>query len=117
MSCGPFTCINTHYSGKDNFAAYREMAGKTKARWPTIRTSARENRASLGRAVRYLARQAGIRQFLDIGAGLPSADNVHEVAQSTAPSCRVVYIDNDPWRRTRDSWRLRRSCGGYPRSA
>jgi hypothetical protein len=67
------------------------MAEKAQGSWPTIRVSARENRAFLGRAVRYLAGQAGIRQFLDIGAGLPSADNVHEVAQGTAPSCRVVY--------------------------
>ena len=61
------------------------MAEKAQASWPTIRTSARENRAFLGRAVRYLAGQVGIRQFLDIGAGLPSADNVHEVAQGPAP--------------------------------
>jgi SAM-dependent methyltransferase len=85
-----------YLGGKDNFAADREMAEKARASWGTIRTSARENRAFLGRAVRYLAGQAGIRQFLDIGAGLPSADNVHEVAQGTAPSCRVVYVDNDP---------------------
>jgi hypothetical protein len=85
-----------YLGGKDNFAADREMAEKAQASWPTIRTSARENRAFLGRAVRYLAEEVGIRQFLDIGAGLPSADNVHEVAQSTAPSCRVVYVDNDP---------------------
>jgi hypothetical protein len=85
-----------YLGGKDNFAADREMAEKAQASWGTIRTSARENRAFLGRAVRYLAGQAGIRQFLDIGAGLPSADNVHEVAQGTAPSCRIVYVDNDP---------------------
>ena len=64
--------------------------------WPAVRTAVRENRAFLGRAVRYLAGEAGIRQFLDIGAGLPSADNVHEVAQAVAPESRVVYIDNDP---------------------
>jgi hypothetical protein len=85
-----------YLGGKDNFAADREMAEKAQVSWPTIRTSARENRAFLGRAVRYLAGQAGIRQFLDIGAGLPSADNVHEIAQATDPSCRVVYVDNDP---------------------
>jgi S-adenosyl methyltransferase len=85
-----------YLGGKDNFAADREMAEKAQAAWPTIRTSARENRAFLGRAVRFLAAEVGIRQFLDIGAGLPSADNVHEVAQSVDPSCRVVYVDNDP---------------------
>ena len=63
--------------------------------WPAVRTAVRENRAFLGRAVRYLAGAAGIRQFLDIGAGLPSASNVHEVAQAVAPESRVVYVDND----------------------
>ncbi len=85
-----------YLGGKDNFAADREMAQKAQVSWPAIRTSARENRAFLGRAVQYLAGEAGIRQFLDIGTGLPSANNVHEVAQSTAPSSRVVYVDNDP---------------------
>ncbi len=64
--------------------------------WPAVRTAVRENRAFLGRAVRYLAGEAGIRQFLDIGSGLPSAENVHEVAQAVAPRSRVVYVDNDP---------------------
>ena len=90
--CKSMTCINIYCPGKDNFAADREMAERAQASWPTIRTSARENRAFLGRAVRYLAGQVGIRQFLDIGAGLPSAANVHEVAQSTAPSCRVGVL-------------------------
>jgi hypothetical protein len=61
-----------------------------------VRTAVRENRAFLGRAVRYLVAEAGIRQFLDIGTGLPSAGNVHEVAQAVAPESRVVYADNDP---------------------
>ena len=82
--------------GKDNFAIDRETAEKVMRTWGTVRASARENRAFLGRAVRYLAAEAGIRQFLDIGTGLPSANNVHEVAQSIAPECRVVYVDNDP---------------------
>ena len=69
---------------------------KALRRWGTARTAARENRAFLGRAVRYLVAEAGIRQFLDIGTGLPSANNVHEVAQGVAPSSRVVYVDNDP---------------------
>jgi S-adenosyl methyltransferase len=64
--------------------------------WPAVRTAVRENRAFLGRAVRYLVEEAGIRQFLDIGTGLPSANNVHEVAQAVAPESRVVYADNDP---------------------
>ena len=63
---------------------------------PGVRTGARENREFLGRAVRYLAAEAGIRQFLDIGTGLPTTNNVHEVAQAVAPSSRVVYVDNDP---------------------
>ena len=82
--------------GKNNFAADRETAEKALQSWGTVRTAARENRAFLGRAVRYLVAEAGIRQFLDIGTGLPSANNVHEVAQGLVPSCRVVYVDNDP---------------------
>jgi hypothetical protein len=82
--------------GKDHFAADRETADKAEAGWPSIRTGARENRAFLGRAVRYLAAEAGIRQFLDIGSGLPTTNNVHEVAQAMAPSSRVAYVDNDP---------------------
>ena len=82
--------------GKNHFAADREVAEKIFAAWPSGRVSGRENRAFLGRAVRYLAAEAGIRQFLDIGTGLPTTSNVHEVAQEAAPSSRVVYVDNDP---------------------
>jgi SAM-dependent methyltransferase len=82
--------------GKDNFAADRETAQALMKIVPTIRAAARENRGFLGRAVRYLVQRAGIRQFLDIGTGLPSANNVHEVAQNVAPSCRIVYVDNEP---------------------
>ena len=82
--------------GKNHFAADREVAEKSLASIPSGRVGAREQRAFLGRAVRYLAGESGIRQFLDIGAGLPTADNVHEVAQAIAPSARVVYVDNDP---------------------
>jgi hypothetical protein len=82
--------------GKDNFAADRETANKALEAWPAIRTAARENRAFLGRAVRYLAAEAGITQFLDIGSGLPGVGNVHEVAQAVNPAARVVYMDNDP---------------------
>ncbi len=82
--------------GKDHFAADRETAQILLQLSPTGRTIARENRAFLGRVVRWLVAEAGIRQFLDIGTGLPSANNVHEVAQQIAPECRVVYVDNDP---------------------
>jgi hypothetical protein len=82
--------------GKDNFAADREVAARTLKVWPGMRIAARENRAFLRRAVTYLAAEAGISQFLDIGSGLPTAGNVHEVAQAINPAARVVYVDNDP---------------------
>jgi hypothetical protein len=82
--------------GKDHFAVDRKTAERAMRAIPTGRTAARENRAFLGRTVRYLVAEAGIRQFLDIGTGLPSANNVHEVAQAQAPESRVVYVDNDP---------------------
>jgi hypothetical protein len=85
-----------YLGGKDNFAADRDTAAKALRAVPTIRVAARENRAFLGRAVRWLVAEAGIRQFLDIGTGLPTVGNVHEVAQVVAPECRVVYVDNDP---------------------
>ena len=81
--------------GKDNFEADRIAGEATIAAYPAIRASARANRAFLARSVRYLA-EAGIRQFLDIGTGLPTANNTHEVAQSVAPESRIVYVDNDP---------------------
>jgi hypothetical protein len=87
---------NFFLGGKDHFAVDRDTAGKIVKAWPAVETAARSNRAFLGRAVRYLVAEAGVRQFLDIGTGLPSADNVHELAQSIAPECRVVYVDNDP---------------------
>src|SRR5512146_1971054 len=82
--------------GKNHFAADRETADKVIAAMPGVRTGPRENRAFLGRAVRFLAEEAGIRQFLDIGTGLPTMSSVHEVAQSVAPASRVVYVDHDP---------------------
>ena len=85
-----------YLGGKDHFPADRATAERAMESWRSVRTAVRENRAFLGRAVRYLAKEAGIRQFLDIGSGLPSAGNVHEVAQSVAPDSRVVYVDNDP---------------------
>lgn len=85
-----------YLGGSNHFAADRETAQKFLAAAPNTLIAARENRAFLGRAVRYLVAEAGIRQFLDIGAGLPTTSNVHEVAQAVAPEARVVYGDNDP---------------------
>ncbi len=82
--------------GKDHFPADRALGDAIAEALPTIRTQVRAQRAFLGRAVRYLARDAGIRQFLDIGTGIPTAGNVHDVAQQTAPESRVLYVDNDP---------------------
>ena len=82
--------------GKDNFEADRIAGEETIAAYPAIRASARANRAFLARSVRYLAAEAGVRQFLDIGTGLPTASNTHEVAQAVAPESRIVYVDNDP---------------------
>ncbi|SEG70013.1 S-adenosyl methyltransferase [Thermomonospora echinospora] len=82
--------------GKDNFASDRAVGDMIKEQLPGAVTIAVENRRVLGRAVRYLVRQAGIRQFIDIGSGLPTAENVHQVAQRHAPESRVVYVDSDP---------------------
>jgi hypothetical protein len=82
--------------GKDNFPADREAAEAGIRANPASRVPPRENRAFLRRAVRYLASECGVRQFLDIGTGIPTSPNVHEVAQGVAPSARVVYVDNDP---------------------
>jgi hypothetical protein len=82
--------------GKDNYAADRAAAEAVLKVNPEMAFTAQANRAFLGRAVRYLAAEAGIRQFLDIGTGIPAAGNTHEVAQAVAPECRVVYVDYDP---------------------
>jgi SAM-dependent methyltransferase len=82
--------------GKDHFPADRALGDAIAEALPTIRTQVRAQRAFLGRAVRYLTRDAGVRQFLDIGTGIPSAGNVHDVAQEIAPESRVLYVDNDP---------------------
>jgi SAM-dependent methyltransferase len=81
--------------GAHNFAADQEAARQLLVRWPDAPVTMRANRAFLGRAVRYLASQAGIRQFLDIGSGIPTMGNVHEIAQHAAPDARVAYIDNE----------------------
>ena len=82
--------------GKDHFAADREVGDRVLEIHPETVQSVRANRGFLARSVRYLAYKEGIRQFLDIGTGLPSANNTHEVAQATARQARVVYVDNDP---------------------
>ncbi len=86
---------NYWLGGKDHFAADREYGEAVARTSPNIRTAAIENRRFLGRAVNFLA-SVGIRQFLDIGTGLPTAGNTHEVAQGIAPESRIVYVDNDP---------------------
>jgi hypothetical protein len=87
---------NYWLGGKDNYAVDREAGDAVTAVYPQILVNAREARRFLKRVVRFLAGEAGIRQFLDIGTGLPTADNTHEVAQRIAPDARVVYADNDP---------------------
>jgi S-adenosyl methyltransferase len=87
---------NYWLGGKDNFAADRAVGDKVREVYPDVVAVARASRAFLARAVRYLAGEAGIRQFLDLGTGLPTANNTHEVAQAVAPDARVVYVDNDP---------------------
>lgn len=82
--------------GKDNYAADQRAGDAVVEAYPGIVAAVRAQRAFLGRAVRYLAGEAGIRQFLDVGTGIPTSPNVHEVAQAVAQDCRVVYVDNDP---------------------
>lgn len=85
-----------YLGGKDNYPADREAGDKALAAVPEGRAEVLENRAFLRRVVRYLAGERGIRQFLDIGAGLPTVDNTHEVAHRVDPDSRIVYVDNDP---------------------
>jgi hypothetical protein len=92
----PARRYNYWLGGKDNFAADRESGDLLAKSYPAARIAARANRAFLGRAVGHLAGKAGLRQFLDIGTGLPTADNTHEVAQRIAPDSKIVYVDNDP---------------------
>jgi hypothetical protein len=87
---------NYWLGGKDNFAADREAAEQAIAANPGIVADVQANRAFLTRAVRYLTAERGVRQFLDIGTGLPTVSNTHEVAQAIAPHARIVYVDNDP---------------------
>ncbi|MGW0823246.1 SAM-dependent methyltransferase [Streptomyces sp. NPDC002845] len=87
---------NYFVGGKDNYEVDREIGDHIKEIFPGLVDVARTSRQFLGRAVRYLAVEQGVRQFLDIGTGLPTADNTHEVAQRVAPDARIVYVDNDP---------------------
>ncbi|MEJ3652931.1 SAM-dependent methyltransferase [Actinomycetes bacterium KLBMP 9759] len=87
---------NYWLGGKDNYPADREVGDAVKALFPTTAEYALKSRQFLIRAVRYLARDAGVRQFLDVGTGLPTMQNTHEVAQAVAPESKVVYVDNDP---------------------
>ncbi len=87
---------NYWLGGKDNYAVDRALGDEIAKAYPIIVDIARADRAVLNRAVRYLAGEAGIRQFLDIGTGLPTANNTHEVAQAVAPESRIVYVDYDP---------------------
>ncbi len=82
--------------GTTNFPADRAVGDQIVAALPDVQVGVRAQRAVLGRVVRYLAAQAGIRQFLDIGSGLPTADNVHQIARRASPAARVAYVDNDP---------------------
>jgi S-adenosyl methyltransferase len=92
----PARVYDAWLGGKDHFAADRAAAEQVMRTNPSIGPTVRTNRAFLARVVRYLAGEAGVRQFLDLGTGLPSANNVHEVAQSVAPEAKVVYVDFDP---------------------
>src|SRR3954471_15473807 len=87
---------NASLGGKDNFEVDVELAEVFRREWPELYQVARHSRDFLGRVVRYLVQEAGIRQFLDLGTGLPTSDNRHEMARRYAPECRVVYVDNDP---------------------
>jgi hypothetical protein len=87
---------NYWLGGKDNYPVDHQAGDAFREVFPGITDLARDSRAFLGRAVRHLAGEAGIRQFLDIGTGLPTADNTHETAQRVAPEARIVYVDNDP---------------------
>jgi hypothetical protein len=82
--------------GKDNFPADRAAADDIVTKWPNLPTSMRANRAFMARMTYRLAADFGIRQFLDIGTGLPTSPNLHEVAQGIAPESRILYVDNDP---------------------
>ena len=89
------TCTNTYYPGKDHYAADRAEALRLLRIYPPLAAMARENRAFLARAITWAAHQ-GISQFIDLGAGLPTAQNTHQVAQAASPAAAVAYADTDP---------------------
>lgn len=95
-TASPARLYDYYLGGKDNYAVDREAAEKIRASMPELQDAAWANRGFLQRAVRWLATERGIRQFLDIGAGLPTQNNTHQVAQAVDPDARVVYVDNDP---------------------
>ncbi len=92
----PARMYNYYLGGKDNYLVDQEAAEEVLRLAPAVRLIARENRAFLQRAVRFLVAEAGIRQIIDIGTGIPAAGNVHEIAQAITPNVRVAYVDNDP---------------------
>ncbi|MCY1141489.1 SAM-dependent methyltransferase [Actinoplanes sp. Pm04-4] len=92
----PARRYNVLLGGKDNFAADRESAAAIQKEFSSVAVAARENRAFMLRAVHHLAADRGIRQFLDIGVGMPMATNLHEVAQRVDPACRILYVDHEP---------------------
>jgi S-adenosyl methyltransferase len=92
----PSRMYDYYLGGAHNFAVDRAAAEQVLAILPETRTFARDNRAFLQRMVRFLVREAGITQFLDLGSGIPTVGNVHEIAQGIDPSCRVVYVDHEP---------------------
>jgi hypothetical protein len=98
--------------GKDNYEADRAVGAALVAQAPALPVMVRAQRALLARLIRYLVVEAGIHQFLDIGTGIPAADNVHEVAQGLAPDSRVVYVDNDPIVLAHARALMRSSAGG-----
>jgi trans-aconitate methyltransferase len=95
-AANPARVYDALLGGKNNYAVDREVAERLAVAKPALLANVRANRAFLGRVTRYLAGQAHIRQFLDIGTGLPALDNTHEVAQRVAADSRIVYVDNDP---------------------
>ena len=87
---------NYWLGGKDNFEVDRQVGDQFSSLYPDIEVVARSSRGFLKRSITFLAKEAGIRQFLDIGTGMPTAENTHQVAQAAAPESRIVYVDNDP---------------------
>jgi hypothetical protein len=92
----PARMYDYYLGGKDHYEVDKDAAGAVISAFPGIKTCARVNRSFMHRATRYLASEAGIRQWLDVGTGIPTEPNLHQVAQSVAPDAKIVYVDNDP---------------------